>query len=147
VLAGLSWGGDGCLSVRLSPLAGCWVLGVGCCSALLAVWLSGCLDSGCLAGRVRQGGRAGAEGERERARERAEGEDGGRGSGRGGQAGQKSRATRGTVVEQSRAGRAAQRSGAHVVEGPCSVLVLSAPVVREQYSSNLRTTLQFGHSS
>lgn len=119
--AGWAFVGRGwCLSVRLSPLAGCWLLGAGCCSALLAVWLSGCLDSGCLAGRVRQGGRAGAEGRGESAR--AEEEDGGRGSGRGGQGGQKSRATRGTVVEQSRAEQAGQRSGAHVVEGPCSGL-------------------------
>lgn len=140
--AGWAFVGRGwCLSVRLSPLAGCWLLGVGCCSALLAVWLSGCLDSGCLAGRVRQGGRAGAEGERgrgrERASERAEEEDGGRGSGRGGQAGQKSRATRGTVVEQSRAGRAAQRCAR--CRRSLFWSVLSAPVVREQYSSNLRT--------
>ena len=76
--------------------AGCWVLQrfAGC----LVVWLAG-EDREAARERGREGESASEQKER----------TGVRGADEGGQAGQKSRATRSTVVEQTRAGPAAQR--------------------------------------
>jgi len=122
VLAWLSWGrGCACLSECLFWLAvGCRLLGVECWvlqrfAGCLVVWLAG-KDREAARERGREGESASEQKER----------TGVRGAGEGGQAGQKSRATRSTVVEQSRPEQAGQRNGAHVVE--CPGLVWSCPL-------------------
>jgi hypothetical protein len=99
-----------------------WVLAVGCWllqrfAGCLVVWLSGLWLSGCLAGRARQGGRAGAEGERRRRRERESEQKektGVGGADEGGRQGRRAEPPEGPWW--SRAEQAGQRSGAHVVD-------------------------------
>ncbi|KAH8754412.1 hypothetical protein F5882DRAFT_482974 [Hyaloscypha sp. PMI_1271] len=119
---------------------GCWVLG-----AAALCWLSGCL-----AGRGRQGGRAGAR-ERGRERERAEREDGGKGSGRGGagRAEEQSHQKHRGGADQSRPGSATVRTLSNVLVWSCPLrlcvnkTVLYVVVICEQRSNSGRA---FGSS-